>query len=299
MQKLDDLITFVRVVERGSFIGAARQLGIPPATASRKVQDLESRLGAELLRRTTRRVVVTDAGREVYERAAQGLSLIDEAEHAAKNHTSKPSGVLRVLAPYAIGGLLIDRMLSEFQKLCPEVQIQLTLNNEPLDLIEHGFDVALRIGALKDSGYVVRHLLNGERRIVASPEYLDTHEPIKSIEDLESHPFLASSIDSSGGATSYHLSNGSEARELTLSPRIASNEPSVALNHALNGEGFAILAEFYVRPHLEDGTLKLVLPDWQSAEDLRASLLFSRHATSDPKIRMFIDFLGGSSRHLV
>ena len=195
MQKLDDLITFVRVVERGSFIGAARQLGIPPATASRKVQDLESRLGAELLRRTTRRVVVTDAGREVYERAAQGLSLIDEAEHAAKTHASKPSGVLRVLAPYAIGGLLIDRMLSDFQKLCPEVQIQITLNNEPLDLIEHGFDVALRIGALKDFGYVVRHLLNGERRIVASPGYLAAHDPIELIEDLEAHPFLASSID--------------------------------------------------------------------------------------------------------
>ncbi|ACK52246.1 transcriptional regulator, LysR family [Methylocella silvestris BL2] len=299
MQKLDDLITFVRVVERGSFIAAARQLGIPPATASRKVQDLESRLGAELLRRTTRRLVVTDAGREVYERAAQGLNLIDEAELVAKTHTSKPSGVLRVLAPYAIGGLLIDRMLSDFQKLCPEVQIQLTLNNEPLDLIEHGFDVALRIGALKDSGYVVRHLLNGERRIVASPAYLAANGPIESIEDLETHAFLAASIDSSGGAAAYNFSNGAEAKQLTLSPRIASNEPSVALNHALNGEGFAILAEFYVRPHLEDGALKVVLPQWHSAEDLCASLIFPRHATSDPKIRMFIDFLGGSSRHLV
>ncbi|VFU09567.1 Transcriptional regulator, LysR family [Methylocella tundrae] len=299
MQKLDDLITFVRVVERGSFIAAARQLGIPPATASRKVQDLEHRLGATLLRRTTRRLVVTDAGREVYDRASQGLTLIDEAELAAKNLTNKPSGVLRVLAPYALGGLIIDRMLSDFQKLCPDVQIQLTLNNEHLDLIEHGFDVALRIGALKNSAYVVRHLLNGERRIVASPDYLKASEPIKKVEDLEKHVFLAANIDPNGSGSSYTFNNGREDKQVTLVPRIASNEPSVALNHALRGEGFAILAELYVRPHLNDGTLKVVLPEWHSSDDLQASLIFSRRATNDPKIRMFVDFLSGTSRQLL
>ncbi|WP_395664467.1 LysR family transcriptional regulator [Methylocella sp.] len=298
MQKLDDLITFVRVVERGSFIAAARQLGIPPATASRKVQDLESRLGVELLRRTTRRLIVTDAGRAVYERAAEGLLLIEEAELAAKTHLAKPSGILRVLAPYALGGLIIDRMLSDFQKLCPDVQIQLTLNNEHLDLIEHGFDVALRIGALKDSAYVVRHLLDGRRRVVASPDYLEAHPPIESIEDLAGHAFLASMIETSGGPQIHVFTDGTVEKRVALTPRIASNEPSVALNHALNGEGFAILAELYVRPHLDDGSLKVALPEWRSGEDLHASLLFSRHATSDPKIRMFVDFLGGSSRRL-
>ncbi|HYP58612.1 MAG TPA: LysR family transcriptional regulator, partial [Beijerinckia sp.] len=114
MQKLDDLITFVRVVERGSFVAAARQLGVPPATVSRKIQDLEHRLGIELLRRTTRRVFVTDAGREVYDRAAQGLMLIDEAELVARNHSAKPAGVLRVLAPYALGTLVVGEILPSF-----------------------------------------------------------------------------------------------------------------------------------------------------------------------------------------
>lgn len=299
MQKLDDLITFVRVVERGSFIAAARQLGIPPATASRKVQDLEQRLGATLLRRTTRRLVVTDTGREVYDRASQGLSLIDEAELAAKNLTNKPSGVLRVLAPYGLGSLIVDRMLSDFQKLCPEVQIQLILNNEHLDLIEHGFDVALRIGALKNSAYVVRHLLNGERRIIASPDYIEAHGPFDTIDDIENHVFLAATIDPNASGNAYTLTNGREEKHVTLVPRIASNEPSIALHHALRGEGFAILAEFYVRPHLNDGTLKVILPEWHSTEDLQASLIFSRHATNDPKIRMFVDFLSGTSRQLV
>lgn len=298
MQKLDDLITFVRVVERGSFVAAARQLGIPPATASRKVQDLENRLGVELLRRTTRRVSVTDAGRKVYERAAQGLTLIDEAELVAKSHNAKPSGVLRVLAPYALGLIIIDGMLSSFQKLYPDVQVYLTLNNEPLDLVEHGFDVALRIGALKDSAYMVRHLLQGNRRIVASPDYLVRAPAIRSIADLEHHVFLAANIDVSPSGGVYSFMKDNEETQATLIPRIASNEASVILNHVLRGEGFAILAELLIRPHVEAGALKIVLPEWHGADELQASLIFGRHATSDPKIRLFIDFLAGASRAL-
>lgn len=299
MQKLDDMITFVRVVERGSFVAAARQLGIPPATASRKVQDLEERLGIELLRRTTRRVSVTDAGRKVYERAAQGLSLIDEAELVARSYSSKPSGVLRVLAPYALGLVIIDRALSSFQELCPDVQVYLTLNNEPLDLVEHGFDVALRIGALEDSSYVVRRLIQGPRRIVASPEYLSRAAPIRSIADLENHVFLAADIDASPTASAYSFMKHGEEKQVMLVPRVASNEASVVLNHVLRGEGFAILAEFFVKPHVVSGALQIVLPEWHSANELQASLIFRRHAALDPKVRLFVDFLTSTSHGLV
>jgi DNA-binding transcriptional LysR family regulator len=299
MQKLDDMITFVRVVERGSFVAAARQLGIPPATASRKVQELEDRLGVELLRRTTRRVFVTDAGRKVYERASRGLLMIDEAELVGKSHNTKPSGVLRVLAPYALGLVIIDRMLSSFQQLYPEVQVYLTLNNEPLDLVEHGFDVALRIGTLKDSTYMVRHVLQGPRRIVASPDYLSRSTPITSITDLENHVFLAANIDAPPIASAYSFMNDGEEKQVQLVPRMASNEASVILNHVLRGEGFAILAEFFVEPHVRAGTLQIVLPDWYSANELQASLIFCRNATIDPKIRLFVDFLTHNSHGLV
>lgn len=298
MQKLDDMITFVRVVERGSFVAAARQLGIPPATASRKVQELEERLGVELLRRTTRRVAITDVGRRVYERAARALLLIDEAELVAKEHKSKPAGVLRVLAPYALGLVFIDRMLSSFQDLYPEVQVYLTLNNEPLDLVEHGFDVALRIGTLEDSTYMVRHVLRGPRRIVASPEYLSKSPPIRSIKDLENHVFLAAGIDVPPTPGPHSFLKGDEQRQVLLVPRMASNEASVILNHVLRGEGFAILAEFFVEPHLTAGTLQIVLPEWHSANELQASLIFCRNATVDPKIRLFIDFLSRSKHGL-
>ncbi|HYP57743.1 MAG TPA: LysR family transcriptional regulator [Beijerinckia sp.] len=291
MQKLDDLIAFVRVVERGSFVAAARQLGVPPATVSRKVQDLEHRLRIELLRRTTRRISVTDAGREVYDRAAQGLVLIDEAELLAKNHHAKPAGVLRVLAPYSLGMVTVAPVLQSFQKLYPEVQVYLTLNNEPLDLIEHGFDVALRIGALKDSTYVVHHLLHGPRRIVASPAYLGRSPPIEKIEDLEKHHFLAINIDAPPTGTVISFTNGTAQTQVTLIPRLASNEGSLILNHVLSGAGFAILGGLISEPHIARGALKVVLPEWHSADELEVSVIFSRHATNDPKVRLFIDCL--------
>ncbi|WP_034995276.1 LysR family transcriptional regulator [Beijerinckia mobilis] len=291
MQKLDDMITFVRVVERGSFVAAARQLGVPPATVSRKIQELEHRLGIELLRRTTRRVFVTEAGRAFFDNASQALTLIEEAELVAKSYSSKPAGVLRVLAPYTLGILIIDQILPAFQRLYPEVLVYLTLNNEPLDLIEHGFDVAVRLGALPDSTYAVHHLMHAVRRVVASPSYLEKHPPIESVSDLEHHVFLSASIDTPAAGATMTFRKGQEQVPVTLVPRMVSNEASVILNHVLLGEGFALFAEILTEPFLASGALKQVLPDWHSGDPLEASLLFSRHATSDPKVRLFIDFL--------
>lgn len=291
MQKLDDMITFVRVVERGSFVAAARQLGVPPATVSRKVQELEHRLGIELLRRTTRRVFVTEAGRAFFDNASQALTLIEEAELVAKSYSSKPSGVLRLLAPYTVGVLIIDQILPAFQRLYPEVLIYLTLNNEPLDLIEHGFDVAMRVGALPDSTYAVHHLLRTGRRIVAAPSYIEKHPPIETIADLEHHVFLSFAIETPPSGVVMTFNRGEEQAQVTLVPRMVINEASVVLNHVLRGEGFSLFGDILTDSYLASGALKHILPEWQSDDPLEVSLVFSRHATSDPKVRLFIDFL--------
>jgi DNA-binding transcriptional LysR family regulator len=222
--------------------------------------------------------------------------LIDEAELVARNHSAKPSGVLRVLAPYALGTLVVGEILPSFQKLYPEVQVYLTLNNEPLDLVEHGFDLAVRTGTLKDSAYVVHHLLQGHRRIVASPAYLAKSAPIEEIADLERHNFLAANIDAPPTGAAFSFTNGTTKAQVTLIPRMASNEASLILNPVLRGAGFAILSEILINPHVESGALKIVLPDWHSDDELRASLIFSRHATNDPKVRLFIDFLTRAAR---
>jgi DNA-binding transcriptional LysR family regulator len=241
MRKLDDLIIFTRVVERGSFIAAARQLGLPAATVSRKVQDLEARLGIELLRPTTRRIFVTDAGRSVYDRAARGLALIDEAESIAKCHQGKPAGILRVLSPYTLGMLVAGPLLQSFQTLHPEVQVYLTLNNDHLDLVEHRFDLALWVGTSKDSAYKVRRLFHGRRVMVAAPSYLESAPKIAGVADLPQHHFLSASIDIPATGAAYSFVRGREESTVDLVPRFVSNEVSVILDRVLNGAGFAIL----------------------------------------------------------
>ena len=291
MQKLDDLIVFTRVVERGSFIGAARQLGLPAATVSRKVQDLEARLGIELLRRTTRRVFVTEAGREVYDKAARGLALIDEAELVAKSHIGRPAGVLRVLAPFSVGVLTLNPILPLFQQRHPDVLVDLTLDNHALDLIEHGFDIALRFGTLPDSAYMARRLYTGQRIIVAAPDYLAKADPpLRTLSDLPRFDYFALVHDQS----TQHLLNfkrGVERETIQLSPKMTTNEGSIILDQILHGRGYAILSEVLCRTAIASGMLEVVLPDWQLADSAELSILFVRQATSDPKIRLFIDFL--------
>ena len=296
MQKLDDLIVFTRVVDRGSFIGAARQLGLPAATVSRKVQDLEARLGIELLRRTTRRVFVTDAGREVYDKASRGLALIDEAELVAKSHTGRPSGILRVLAPFSVGVLTLNPILPLFQQRHRDVLVDLTLDNHALDLIEHGFDVALRFGTLPDSAYMARRLYTGQRIIVATPDYLAKIDPpLQSIADLARHDYFALVQDQS----TQHLltfKRGIDRETIQLAPRMTANEATVILDQILHGRGFGVLSDVLCRSAVASGMLEVVLPDWQLIESAEMSILFMRQATSDPKIRLFIDFLLESMR---
>jgi DNA-binding transcriptional LysR family regulator len=289
MQKLDDLVVFIRVVERGSFIAAARQLGMPAATVSRKVQDLEARLGIELLRRTTRRVFVTEAGQEVYDRASRGLALIDEAELIARRLHETPGGTLRVLAPYSLGLMTLNPALPAFQRLYPDVRISLTLDNYPLDLVEHGFDVALRIGALKDSTYMARRLYRGRRRLFAAPGFLAAQAPVESFADLENLTFV--SVVGNQPEHSIVFTNGSERQTIELKPMISCNEGSAVLGHVLGGFGFSILSEILCQTALDAGTLAPILPDWYLAEELEVSIIFGRHAATDPKIRLFVDFL--------
>ena len=161
MPRYDDLLIFVRVVERGSFVGAARQLGLPPTTVSRKVQELEARLGSQLLRRTTRRVDVTETGQAVYETASRGFAAIDEAESFARSRHAEPSGVLRLTMPHAFSRLQFEPWLPEFMARYPKIRVELLLTSSPLNLVEYGIDVAIRAGPQHDSSYIKRALFRG------------------------------------------------------------------------------------------------------------------------------------------
>ncbi|HMN71736.1 MAG TPA: LysR family transcriptional regulator [Rhodoblastus sp.] len=296
MKKFDDLLVFVTVVDRQSFIGAARQLKLPPGTVSRKVQELETRLGITLLNRTTRRLSVTEVGREVYEAAARGFAAIEEAESLAIVHHDTPSGVLRIVVPYALLYTALLPHMPAFRKQYPDVRIEFLVTNQPIDLVENNCDLAIRVGAQPDSSYVKRTLFVSEYRLVATPAALDRIGRPGKPSDLLSLPMAgllkASSIASpSPVPPSWSFVRGERREDLTFRFAVAATDPIVPLDFALRGEGVALLLDTLARPSIEAGLLELVLADWRIADKLELSLFYRRRATMDSKVRVFIEFL--------
>jgi DNA-binding transcriptional LysR family regulator len=289
MRRLDEFNIFMRVVERRSFVAAARQLGLPAPTVSRTMRQLEARLGAELLRRTTRQVTVTETGQMVYEAAARGIAALEEAEQIAQLQSRSPSGTLKILAPYGVGHLTLEPLLHEFWSICPNICLALTLNNEAVDIVAHGFDVAFRCGPLKDSSYAMRPLLRCPYRLVAAPSYLCRMSKPRLPSELPSHAFLGSGEPQA--VQDYTFRHGQNHAHVKLKPWLLCNDVTVVLNQALGGSGIAVLPELVARSFVNSGKLISILSDWEIDDDFRLSIVFSPNATHDQKVRTFIDFI--------
>ncbi len=297
MRRFDDLLIFVAVVERGSFVGAARQLEIPPGTVSRKIQELETRLGITLLNRTTRRVAVTETGREVYEAAARGFASIEEAESLARAHHDRPSGVLRVVSPYSFTHLVVMPLVPEFRKKYPDVRLEIIASNQPIDLIENHCDIAIRVGAQPDSSYVIRPLAQISYRLVASPDYLKANGEPRRPTDLLSRPMAG--LISPGGPVAapspvpsvYAFEKGGKREEIAFGYTLATTEPTLLFDFALEHGGIAIVIEGIAQRYINDGRLRFVMTDWLIADQMTLSLMYRRRATMDSKVRVFLDFL--------
>ena len=297
MRKLDDLLVFVAVVEKQSFVAAARQLGLPPTTVSRKVQELEARLGVQLLRRTTRRVVVTETGQAVYEQAARGLAALDEAESLARRRHDKPAGVLRVAIPNSVADLRLFAALPDFRAAYPDVRLELLIANVPIDLLDYGCDCAIRVGPQPDSSYISRPLFRGGYKVIASPAFAARAGPPQSPDDLTNLPLALPSdfgkLRLAGPALpdAYDFVRGTQRRSMRFTPALASNEPAALMAFVLQDGGCAIMFEALCRERLGRGEVVDVLPEWTIDADIELSIVYTRRATSESKVRVFVEFL--------
>ncbi|MFT4099416.1 MAG: LysR family transcriptional regulator [Rhodoblastus sp.] len=303
MKKFDDLLVFVTVVDRQSFIGAARQLKLPPGTVSRKVQELESRLGITLLNRTTRRLSVTEVGREVYEAAARGFAAIEEAESLATNHHDTPDGVLRIAVPYALLYTALLPHVPAFRRAYPDVRIEFIVTNQSIDLVENNCDLAIRVGTQPDSSYVKRTLFVSEYRLVATSAALERIGRPAKPSDLLSLPMAglltASAISGPSPVPPvWSFVRGERREDMTFRFAVSATDPIVPLDFALRGQGVALLLDTLARPSIEAGLLEVVLGDWRIADKLELSLFYRRRATMDSKVRVFIEFLAEHIRAL-
>lgn len=282
------LRTFVAVVDKGSFAAAALSLRMSRAMATKHVADLEAHLNAKLLHRTTRRLSLTETGADFVRRSQEILDLLDEAEGTARATTAQPSGVLRVSAPMSFGILHLAAAVCAYQQAFPAVTVELSLNDRLVDLVEEGFDLALRIATLKDSSLKARFLAPSRIVVAASPAYITRHGRPDHPAALKEHACLLYTYAVARDVWQFER-DGSVVAVKVAGP-LHSNNGDVLMRAAIDGMGIVNLPTFIVSGALRSGALQLVLPDWRLAQlGIYAVWPPSRHLSA--KVRTFIDCL--------
>jgi DNA-binding transcriptional LysR family regulator len=288
MDRITGLSVFAKVVESSSFAAAARHFGLSPAMVSKHVVALEERLGARLLNRTTRRVSPTEIGRVFYERATRILADLDDAEQEASALQATPRGLLRVNGPLSFGTRQLAPAIADYLAACPEVEIDVTLNDRVADLVEEGFDLAIRIGRLADSSLIARRIAPCLIVACAAPAYLARRGAPRRPADLAEHNCLGYSYAALRNEWRFTGPEGTES--VRVAGRLNANNGDILRWAALRGEGIVLQPSFIVGDDLATGTLVPVLPGYTpDSLVIQAVYPHSRHLSV--KVRSFVDFL--------
>jgi DNA-binding transcriptional LysR family regulator len=299
MSYLDNLRVFVRVVELGNLSAAGRDQRASPAVASNRIKELERHLGVRLFNRTTRKLTPTEHGRVFYEGAVKIIEAINEAEAAIADLSKKPKGAIRITAPLGIGRRLIASGIPEFHDKYPDIEVRLRLSDHNVDIMSEGVDVAFKLGILEDSNLRMRGIMNCERVICASPDYLERHGTPLTPDDLiaEHHDCLLLRYP---GSKEYFwtLQMPEGTRKLEVSGPYDSDDGDVLTQWALEGRGIINKPLFEVKSHLNDGTLKAILEDTPPAS-IQLAAIYPHKRFQDPKVRLMIDFMTERCQRLV
>ncbi|KDE41271.1 MAG: LysR family transcriptional regulator [Nitrincola lacisaponensis] len=284
MNHWDRIEAFTEVVRLGTFSSAARHLNVSASHISRLVVKLEQQLGTQLLYRTTRKIRLTDAGRLYYEHCRHLFEGFREAEAAINDLQSSPRGVLKITAGYTFGERYIVPLLNDFMQQHPQLEVRLHLTNRRVDLIEEGYDLAIRIGPMEDSSLIARRLWTREELVVASPAYLAQYGEPANLQDLVRHQCLIGSRDR------WLFSDQGMRREVRVQGRLHANSGMALLDAALKGLGLVQLPAYYIGEYLETGALVPVLEPY-AFRDSAIWVVYPQHRHLSSKVRMFIDFL--------
>lgn len=282
--ELAEFEAFARVVEAGSMTRAAAELGVPRATVGRRLERLERVLGVRLIRRTTRRLALTDAGRDLYAHAVRVLDAARDAERAVRHAGEAVRGDLRVSVP-PIPNLGFRAMLCAFLARYPEVRLQVHFGTQVVDLLASGYDVALRASAELAPGLVGRTLARMQAIAVASPAYLERRGTPRSADDLQGHDCVVGFERGEVPASSWPLRDG---RRVRVRGGLTTNDIDLQVEAALAGRGVALLPAERVRAALSEGTLLPVLAD-EVGTDVQVAVVYAERAYVSPAVRAFVD----------
>lgn len=263
MKDLNEILVFVHVAQLGSFSRAAKALQMPISTVSRKVSELEQRVGIILMQRTTRKLQLSKDGQKFFEQCKVHIDGLEDAEAGLTLVRNEPEGFLRVTVPIAMAkGAFID-FVSGYMKRYPKVHVDIIATNQWLDLVTENIDIAIRFGELKDSSAIAKRLGWSRRLIVASPQYLKTAGTPKQPKDIQEHSCVI--FKSTTTETEWNLINEKSKITLNVSGNIYGSDFNLVHEFTLRGHGIALLPELYCREAISAGKLLQVLPQWSSA----------------------------------
>ncbi|MBA2662610.1 MAG: LysR family transcriptional regulator [Bradymonadaceae bacterium] len=288
MDSASAMAIFVEVVREQGFTAAARKLQLSKSHVSKQIDRLEERLGVRLLQRTTRNVTVTELGAVYFERCLMILADISEAERALSQQQLAPKGVLRVTAPMTFGLHYLNPAVCDFMRRYPDLDVDIQFSDPRVDIVEQGFDVAVRVGALSDSSLFARHLAPVALGLVASPEYLERFGRPAHPRDLKDHSCLLYSYQAMGASWRF---NGPDGETLVrVEGRMVANNGQALVEAARQGLGIVLSPDFIAVDAIRAGELEFILTPW-TTERLDVWAVYPHRRYLSQKVRLFIDFL--------
>jgi LysR family transcriptional regulator, transcriptional activator for dmlA len=287
-----EMTFFSTLVRAGGFSAAARELNVTTAAVSKRLSQLEARLGARLLHRTTRRIGLTPEGEMYLANARRILAEIDDLEQMISNAVAAPKGLLRVNATLGFGRSHIAPLVSDFVKAYPEVEVQLQLTVNPPMLVEDAYDVCIRFGEPPDTRVIARRIASNRRLICGAPSYLERHGVPRTPGDLEQHNCIGIRQGVEGYGI-WHLKSGQRTQTVKVRGTLSTNDGETAVNWALEGHGLLVRAEWDIAKYLHSGRLRQVLPNWHTpAADIYA--VFPYEVQTAARVRAFVDFVAAA-----
>ena len=285
---LNAALILVRIVDKGSFTAAAQELGMTKAMVSRRIAELEQRLGVRLLYRSTRQLTLTEEGEKYYRHCSKAVEALTEAELMLSASQQEVTGTLKMAVPIETGQLVVGRLVAMFLQAYPGLQVELELTNRVVDPISEGLDAVVRIGDMSDSNLAARRLWSTGKLLCASPAYLACSPAIKRPEDLANHE----RVTVSNGFLASHWCFELDGKEVLVDPpsRFRVNNITCAREAAKAGLGLASIPAMLCQEELASGELVAVLPEWQQPK-VSIYLLFPERQLMPRKLRAFIDFM--------
>lgn len=293
MNKLQEMTSFVAVGDVGSFVGAADLLGLSKAAVSRHVSDLEHRVGVRLLHRTTRRLSLTSEGLQFHARCKALLAEVDAAESEISVQGSEPVGRVRVNAPVSFGILHLAPLWGRFIEQHPRVTLDVALNDRIVDLVDEGFDLAVRITRMKDSTLISRKLASTRLILCASPRYLERHGTPRHPDELARHQTIAYSYMNARG--DWHFEGPDGPKSVRINPHLEANDGNTCRAAALDHQGIIREPDFIVGEDIRRGDLVPLMPDYHAGE-IGIYAVYPSRQYLPLKVRSLVDFLAGQFR---